>query len=287
MARTGIIYQARTDAETAAVRNLMLVLGAGRYFKPGDFTEDKRQAYDFYCLGGPMSGGRVDTDISAFVADNAAWLKTQRVVLFGLGAAGAATDAAFAPLKEILGDAVLAAEVIDPAPDSLAALAGTGLRLKKLRDAADLKLPPSEMKEHVEAFLGGHKYCILATGAGNNVRATAVTYKYHEGHVYIVCEGAAKFANLIQNPNVSIALHAPYQKGSMHAGIQLSGQATLLDPASDAYREMMRIKGSDYDRLTSLPFILWGLDVKLTRAEFWWSEWRNQGVSPKQSYDFE
>jgi len=49
---------------------------------------------------------------------------------------------------------------------------------------------------------------------------------------------------------------------------------------------MMEIKGSDYQRLTSLPWILWGLDVKIDKAEFWWSQWSEMGVGPKQEYCF-
>ena len=63
--------------------------------------------------------------------------------------------------------------------------------------------------------------------------------------------------------------------------MQLTGNVTILDPASSEYRRMMEIKGSDYQRLTSLPWILWGLDVKLNRAEFWWSQWTQMGVGPK------
>jgi hypothetical protein len=48
----------------------------------------------------------------------------------------------------------------------------------------------------------------------------------------------------------------------------------------------MDIKGSDYRRLTSLQWILWGLDVKIARAEFWWSHWSEIGVGPKQEYYF-
>jgi hypothetical protein len=289
MARTALIYEAHTAEETAAIKNLMLILGAGRYFKPAEFSGDLRETYDFYFIGGPVNGGQPDAAIAGFVTANADWLKAKRVVLFGLGAPGAVTPGSFKAMSEALGAAVIATEavVLLPGEAGLMALTEVGLSVKELRDAGDVKLPPAEIKKHVEDFLKGHKYCILCTGAGDRVRGTAVSYKYHEGHIYIVAEGAAKFANLIVNDNVSIALHAPYLKGERHAGIQVSGKATVLDPASDAYREMMRIRGSDYERLTQLPWILWGLDVKLERAEFWWAEWRNLGVSPKQTYNFD
>ena len=267
----------------------MWVLGAGRHFRTAEFSADLRDNYTFYGIGGTVSDGQFDAGITKFVREHAAWLGQKRVALFGLGAPGSVSENAFAPLQEILGAAVRGTETIAVTPQTtdLAALAAAGLRLKAIRDGGDVLLPPAEMKKHVEDFLGGHKYCILCTGAGDRVRGTAVTYTYHRGHIYIVCEGAAKFANLLLNENVCIALHAPYNRGQRHAGIQVSGKVAILDPASDAYRRMIEIKGSDYRRLTTLPWIVWGLDVTLQKAEFWWSEWKNQGVSPKQSYDFE
>lgn len=83
-----------------------------------------------------------------------------------------------------------------------------------------------------------------------------------------------------------IALHAHYKDGRLPAGIQLTGKITILDPDSNGYRRLMEIKGGDYSRLTSLPWILWGLDVKLSMAEFWWSHWAETGVGPKQVYYF-
>ncbi|MFH0941997.1 MAG: pyridoxamine 5'-phosphate oxidase family protein [Chloroflexota bacterium] len=284
MARTGLIYESNTSEQAATVKKLMFILGAGRYFKTSEFVPELRDTYDFYFIGGPASDGTPDARITNFVSNNLGWLKNKRVALFALGTLGTASDSGFTTLTSMLGDAVLGHEVVNTG--NVAAIAETGLRVKALRDAGDVKLPAPELKQHIEKFLGGHKYCTLCTGYGNRVRGTAVTYKYHEGHMYIVCEGAAKFANLILNDNVCIAMHAPFQ-GVGTAGLQLTGKVKILDPASDSYRRMMEIKGSDYQRLTHLPWILWGLDVKLAKAEFWWAEWRNQGIGPKQTYIFE
>lgn len=267
----------------------MLILGAGRYFKTAEFTPDLRDTYDFYFIGGPVRYDKLDILVTDFVSNNRDWLRDKRVVLFGVGVPGAVRDGCFAPLTDMLGEAVLGQEVVSVAPGKLdlSAIAETGLRVKAIRDAGDVKLSPSKLKQHIEKFLGSHKYCTLCTAYGERVRGTVVSYKYHDRHMYIVCEGAAKFANLILNDNVCIALYAPYQGGRRPAGIQLTGKAKILDPASDAYRRMMEIKGSDYRRLTTLPWIVWGLDIKLEKAEFWWSEWRNQGIGPKQTYYFE
>ena len=106
MARTGMIYQSQTAAEAAAIRNLMLILGAGRYFTPAEFTDDRRQTYDFYFIGGPVRDGQPDAGIEDFVTANADWLKEKRVILFGLGAPGTVTPDAFKSMTAALGTAV-------------------------------------------------------------------------------------------------------------------------------------------------------------------------------------
>lgn len=282
MARTGIIYESDTAKQNGAVRNLMFILGAGRYFKTSEFTPELRDTYDFYFIGGPVNNGKLSNKLTDFVTDNQEWLQKKRVALFALSKTGTG-NGCFSPLIQTLGAAVLGKEVINAT--DVPAIAEAGLRVKTLRDSGDIKLPAAELKQLVEKFLEAHKYCTLCTGYGNRVRGTAVTYKYHNGHIYIVCEGAAKFANLILNDNVCIAIHAPFQNVGT-AGLQLTGKVEIMDPASDAYRRMTEIKGSDYERLTHLPWILWGLDVKLEKAEFWWAEWRNRGIGPKQTYYF-
>lgn len=284
MARTGIIYESDTVEQTATVQKLMLILGAGRYFKTSEFAPELRGTYDFYFIGGPARDGKPDARLVDFISNNLEWLRHKRVVLFAISRPGTVGDGSFAPLHDMLGDAVLGKEVIDTS--DLREIAEAGLRVKAIRDAGDTKLPPPELKQYIEKLLNGHKYCTLCTGYGDRVRGTAVTYKYHDGHIYIICEGAAKFANLILNDNVCISMHAPFQ-GVGTAGLQFTGKAKILDPASEAYRRMMEIKGSDYQRLTSLPWIVWGLDIKLEKAEFWWAAWRNQGIGPKQTYYFE
>lgn len=288
MPRAGIIYEVDTAAEHNAILKLMMIIGAGRFFKSAEFSPDLRDTYDFYFIGGPVRDNAIDIRITEFMSAHRGWLSTKRVALFAFCPPGARAERSLQSLAKKLGTAVIAKETITVAPEQLdlTELAAIGLRIKALKDDGYVKLPPKEVRAHVETFLNSHKYCTLCTAYGDRVRGTTVTYTYHDGHMYIVCEGATKFANLILNNNVCIALYAPYKGGGLPAGIQLTGTVTILDPTSNEYRRMMEIKGSDYQRLTSLPWILWGLDVKIAKAEFWWSPWSEMGVGPKQEYYF-
>jgi nitroimidazol reductase NimA-like FMN-containing flavoprotein (pyridoxamine 5'-phosphate oxidase superfamily) len=288
MARTAIIYEGNYPEALTAVKNLMRILGAGRYFASTDFNTDSKDDYDLYCLIGPVVGDKLSEGITEFASANTEWLSSKHVILCAMGNSKVSGDSHFGHLKEKLGNAVQVAENIVAAAGELdlAAIAETGLRFRAIKEGMEPPLAPEKLLAEIEKFLGRHKYCILCTTNGEQVRGTAVTYKYHDGYVYIVCEGSNKFANLNLNNNVCIALQAPHEGGRMPAGIQLTGKAEILEPESDAYKQMMVIKGSDYERLTSLPFILWGIAVKLEKAEFWWSHWSEMGLSPKQTYNF-
>ena len=156
---------------------------------------------------------------------NRDWLSGKRVALFAFCPPGAGAESSLEALAGMLGDAVMPREIITIAPGQLdlVELAEIGLRIKALKDDGYVKLPPEEVRVHVETFLNSHRYCTLCTAYGDRVRGTTVTYTYHDGHIYILCEGSTKFANLILNDNVCIALYAPYKGGGCPPACSLPG----------------------------------------------------------------
>jgi len=280
--RAGLIYATSDSQQDTIIRDLMRIVGAGRDFSVDRFDPDRRDLYNVYMIGGVIDARLVD-----FVTANRDWLIHTRVILFGFCLPG--ETCAFDALAEPLGDAVLEriAVPLDPSGPDLPSISAIGLRLKAFKDDGGAKLPTDELREHIESFLNMRKHCVLCTGHGDQVRATSVSYKYHDGHVYIMSEGAGKFANLMLNNRVSIAMFAPRMRGSKVAGIQLAGTVTIWHPDSEEYRKIVELKGSDYERLRALPFILWALDVKIATAEFWWGDLTDQGYAPKQVYAFD
>jgi len=286
--RAGVIFSANDARQETVIRYLMQIIGAGRYFKTNEFEADWRERYNVYFIGGPVIAGVLDEKVTEFVAANHDWLEQQRVVLFGFCPTEESAEAGLQPICDLLGNAVLDQITIGIGPVglNLPAISQIGLRMKHLKDDGGTKLPPHELKEHIESFLNMRKHCVLCTGHNGEVRATSVSYTYHDGHVYIMSEGSGKFANLLLNDRVSIAMFAPRMRASKVAGIQLSGKTSIWHPDSDEYRRIVDIKGSDYERLRSFPFILWALDVKIETAEFWWGDLTDQGYAPRQVYHF-
>jgi len=286
--RAGLIYAAAEEAEQTAVRHLMFIIGAGRHFHVAGFNPAVADNYNFYVVGGSIVDGLIHPDVVRFVAGNRSWLEEKRVVLFGFVAPGESVEPALAPIRALLGNAV-AAQVpvcigVDPADAT--SVVEAGLHLRRLKEQGGVHLSPPELRVHIEKFLNKRKHCVISTGFGTRVRGTSVSYKYHDGHVYISSEGSGKFANIILNNNVCVSTFGPYDHGSKPAGIQLSGTVTILDPASDAYRRMAEIKQRDYEKQLAYPFILWGLDVQIHKAEFWWPGAMKLGLTPKQTYYF-
>ena len=186
MARTAIIYEGNYPEAETAVKNLMRIAGAGRYFQTSDFPPIIKDDYDLYCIGGSVDGGKLAAGISDFVDANRDWLAAKRVFLFSLGSGQTSGESHFATLKEKLGGVVLGSDNVVAAPGELdlPAVTETGLRIRAIKEGLESALPPEKVREHVENFLSRHKYCILCTAYGDRVRGTAVTYKYHQGYIY-------------------------------------------------------------------------------------------------------
>lgn len=317
MARTFIVFQSRYGSTEEAVRKMALVLGPARYCRTTDFEMNYRDNYDFFVLGAGVYNEVIDPRLSHFVTTNREWLSKKKVALFATCLSGIRGLDYVAPLARILGNCVVATGMVDgrfkkdqltpedyaimkrfyetvklPFQDTdrtnLPRLIDFCLKLKAIKDADYRALPADQLKTHIEEFLNSHNTCVLCTGSGDNVRSTPVTYKYHEGHLYIVSEGGRKFANILVNPNVSVTIHNESPSGKFaRAGIQLTGSVSVITPGHPELPEVFKIMGLSYERLNSLPWIMNGLKIKLSKAEFRWRGFDDLGYARVQPYDFQ
>lgn len=287
--RVALIYGHGARDRLDEIQGLLQVMGAGRYFSVEEFGPVDPDQYNFYVVGVSVVDGGPDADVIEFVTQNRDWLCGKRVALIAFCRPGQEAVAALAELRDLLGDAVLATEDLctDPTQPDPAAIVAIGARLHRLKEDGGRKLAPAELHEIVEAFLRRRKHCVLSTGYGDNVRGTSVSYTYHDGHVYIMCEGAGKFQNILQNNRVCVAMFAPPTAKSKVAGVQLTGRVRIHHPDTEEYRRISEIRGRDCERLRALPFILWALDISVEQVEFWWGDLTSRGVAPKQSFLFD
>ena len=119
MPRAGIIYEVDTAAEHNAILKLMMIIGAGRFFKSADFSPDLQDTYDFYFIGGPVRDNVIDDRMTQFVSAHREWLSTKRVALFAFCPPGAGAESSLQSLAKLLGTQWLPKKPYTVAPGQL------------------------------------------------------------------------------------------------------------------------------------------------------------------------
>ena len=67
------------------------------------------------------------------------------------------------------------------------------------RDRNSVHMEPVALKEKIEAFIGAHNTCALATAPADMVRNTPIEYNYVDSCFYFFSEGGLKFKGLKVN----------------------------------------------------------------------------------------
>ena len=279
-----VVYAADGAAETS-VRQFASIIGSARCCRLADFTAEYFESHDFFIIGGTLEKGHVTADLAGFVSANLERLKEKRLAFFTFGGTAVETAPVLASLAAAIpADGVFAKEHIPGGEHGVddPALAAAAMRIRARFRALRPPMQPEEIKRRVEDILGSEAYIILCTGAGTELRATTVGYKYLDGCVYAMCEGAEKFANILLNPRVALALY----RMPDYDGLQATGSASVLYPGTEAYRQACELLGKDHARLTGLPFALNLLVVKLHKAEYYSAKMRAEGYDSKQTCYF-
>jgi len=170
--------------------------------------------------------------------------------------------------------------------DDVPAAVDFALALKSAENQPSGQISTNEVKTHVEHFLRQHNTCTLSTCQQGQVHATPLEYRYQDGHVYLVSEGGEKLAALFLNPRLALCVYEPYQGFAHLAGAQLSGVANLPEPADAAYANGLAAFGLSKANIQAMPFLMHVIDVRLTRAVFLWSGFKDLGCNTRQVYFF-
>jgi menaquinone-dependent protoporphyrinogen IX oxidase len=312
--RALLIYDSKYGSTEAVIKQMALILGPSRYCQPKEFKEEYR-SFELVVIGAPVYRDSLPDTIVDFVATNHIWLRSKRVAFFCTSLGRESGMRQLDALAGMIAGNVCASRVIGgrldvqrlderDATDMTEFCRKTGvllrdvdlrdtgeiinfaLELKALKDDDDHRMPADRLAPLVEEFLASHNTCTLCTGSGYRVRGTPIEYSYQDGHLYLLSEGGEKFANLLLNPAVSVAIYDSYQGMNRLAGLQLSGQATIVDASSAEYQQVVDMKGISPIRITSLPILLNVIKIRLTTAEFIHSELRQRGYDMKQFYRF-
>ena len=309
MNKTLFVYETKYGSTRDIVQKLALILGPCAIITPPDFC-DRYTDFDSVVIGSPIYSEQLLPEIQQFISSKLEWLRTKNVALFTVGLSPSAKGF-FSNILNVLGDCVvwtgsfggvLNPAVLDEADANaikrFGELTGFSIAYKDCRDDSaladkavalkralknSLTMPENELRKRIDAFLTGHNTCALCTGSGDRVRATPIEYTYTGGALYFLSEGGEKFAHLLVNPSVAIAVFDPYEGFQKLAGLQISGIAEIIPSDSNEYAQILTVKGLNYTKIKDLPVALNMIKVRLTGCEFLSSELGRAGYGVRQS----
>jgi menaquinone-dependent protoporphyrinogen IX oxidase/uncharacterized protein YhbP (UPF0306 family) len=309
MQRTCVIYESKYGSTAEIAGAVALVLGPARTCRPEEFSGDMR-SFDLFVIGTPIYNGNVAPSIRRFVETNAAWLQKKPVAFFCTCLNLHKGHEYLKELRAMVGDDApvvafggrMKVERLDR--DDLTALS---LYAKKTdfvledRDLTDMgavaafalalrekmacggQMAEEEIKTAIEDYLRAHHICVLATGHGDQVRATTVDYLFNSGKIYIYSEGGEKFAHLLRNPAAAIAVYTEYTSMEDIAGLQIAGAAEILRPGAAGHAEALALRGIDPERLRAANIDINVIRITPERAEFLNAAFKRQGHGIKQT----
>jgi menaquinone-dependent protoporphyrinogen IX oxidase/uncharacterized protein YhbP (UPF0306 family) len=315
MIKTLVIYSSKYGSTREVARIISLITGPAIYCTVDEFKQEYID-FDFIVIGTPIYKEKIDKSIKNFAEKNREWLKNKPIALFCTcldknGGLDRLTELQnFIGVKAQSMKAVGGKLIIDdldqedleqikifldkvnlPIEDmdfyNQDEIVKYSLKLKSIKEKIIDPLNSEELKIAVEDFLTSHNTCTLTTGHNNTVRSTPIEYNYKNGSIYILSEGGEKFANLLYNKNVSVAVYEDYTSMNNLKGMQITGEASIITNESEEYTDVLTWKGLDGEAVKSLTVNLNMIKIKLIKVEFLNSEFKDLGVDIKQIYKFE
>jgi flavodoxin len=311
--KTMVIYESKYGCTRDAARIVALVLGPSRRCKTSQFGEECRD-FDFIVIGTPIYSGHVHPKMELFLKKEREWLREKKVAFFCTCLHGQEGLRILREVEDDLGGYVLELGVLGGKLElehlkesdyhafkdftsriglpplgmdlySQGEVIDWALHIKDLRDNISHSIPVLELKNSVEEFMNSHNTCTLSSGSNNRVRATPVEYTYYQGQIYIFSEGGEKFANILLNGNVSVAIYDAYTDMEHLAGMQISGIASLVADFEE-YQRVVELKGLNMDFIQQLKVDLKLIRVQIEKVEFTNSKFKEKGYQVRQVLKF-
>ena len=309
MKKTLIIYESKYGTTEKVSKYLSLVLGPASYCKTSEFS-DQFKDFDFIIIGSPIYKGELDPRVSKFVHENLNWLKNRQVALFctclnikdgneslekigneignvsdvralgGVLKLDDLTDEDSKALEKF--SEMVGFDLKDMNKFNLDNVIDYALKLKNIKDELIEKIPQTKLKAEIEEFLFSHNTCTLSTSYKERVRSTPIEYNYHDGSIYLLSEGGEKFANILLNNKVSMAIYEDYTGMNNLAGMQITGHADIILKDEDEYEKVLQVKGLNPEYIKKMPVNLNIIKVKIEKIEFLYSKFKNMGYEARQ-----
>jgi len=263
-----------------AVQDLCCVLGPGKVvgFHPGI----RLALYDRIVICATPDSGKKVVD---FITSAANQLSGHPLALVSFENPG--QDSGWMKeVKDLLGEQVTHTLAQEPgaAPEALIDLA---LAFRAGDHKPSTEMPGQDLKKLVEAFLLEHNTLTLATHYNGRVRATPLEYRYKgDGKIFCLSEGGEKFAGLLANGQVSLAIYDPYRGFEKLSGMQIQGRASVPAYGSPEHVQVLASWGQTLEKVNSLPSFLHGIVIQLDEVVFLSSSLVRMGYRPRQVFRF-
>jgi len=145
------------------------------------------------------------------------------------------------------------------------------------------ELSKQELEHLIVDLLREESLCVIATCSGNVPRASTVEYFPIATTIYILTEGGVKIDNIIHNPNVSIAIHAPFAGWQSVRGVQITGIAEIGRRGSNAYEEGLAAFSKRRGQISTVPVIMSIIKVKPSKIEYLDASLGNKGFKVRHT----
>lgn len=310
MQMTLILYESNYGFTEMVAKNLSLILGPAKCCRASEFKGDGN-GYDTIVICTPVYLEGANSKIVEYVSKNSDWIKQKKVILICTCLAVNMVHQYLKPLYAVLGESIVLQSAIggrlilnklnsrdhdiirqfcnktgfsfkDYDLFDMEKFIELALHIKTIKDSSKKPVEPELLKKYIAEFITNHNTCTLATGQGDNLRATPIEYIYKDNYLYFLSEGGQKFANILLNPNVSVCIYDAFKSMNELGGMQITGTAEILDIKSEEYSSILAYKGLNPDKISSLPVALNLIKVRTSKFEFLWSEFSKLGYSTKQ-----
>lgn len=145
------------------------------------------------------------------------------------------------------------------------------------------ELSKQELEHLIVDLLKEQSLCVIATCSDNIPRASTVEYFPMATTIYILTEGGVKIENIIHNPNVSVAIHAPFAGWQTVKGVQMTGIAEIGRRGSSVYEEGLDAFNRRRGHIGTVPDIMSIIKVKPSKIEYLDAALGNKGFKVRHT----
>ena len=275
MNNTLVIYGSEHESAKETAEILGFIIGNAKVTSVNDAPSDV-DGYDNICLVFTYYGPLAAKD---WVEKNVASVSLKKLVVVGVKIQDKHFFDHVHAIEKITGvDAIVRSTgMFDPEGASL-----LGEDLAAVLRAPEKKMDDADLKVEIEKILKEHKTLALATASETYTRCTPLEYIYRKNKIYILTEGGMKFRGLLVNKNVSFAIYKESDSMDDLEGLQVQGEARLVDFMNEEYENVLEFKGIDPEKIKAMPNEMHLICIEPTKCDVLCTAFKEKGFSVKQ-----